>query len=167
MPLYIFGIILFELIFVAWIDFKTKKISNYWIVANLVGFTILAFLQPDIFKFNIKIFFLPLVFILVGYMLFTLNIMGAGDSKYLFSIFLLVPSSMHDLALYTLIYSTVVVGLISFMINLFYNSKKFRKAIETKDVLLLKSILGKKFTYAPVILLSWVWFGFLAKVWQI
>lgn len=166
MPASIFTIILIELLFVAWIDIKTKKISNYWILVNLTGFIALVFLQPEIFEFSVRALFMPLVFVLVGYMLFTLNIMGAGDSKYLFSIFLLVPYPMHDLALYTLIYSTVVVGLISSVINLFSNKEKLKKASETKDMALLKSILGKKFTYAPVILLSWLWFGYLGKVWQ-
>lgn len=166
MPWYAYTFVLIELLIVAWIDFKISKISNYWTIVNIVTFITLAVAFPEIYKFNIKTFFLPLAFVLAGYMLFTLNIMGAGDSKYLFSIFILIPYGTQDLALYTLIYSTVTVGMMSFFINVYQNKTKLLDAYEQKNVEMIKGVFGKKFTYAPVILLSWVWFGFLAKVWK-
>lgn len=166
MPWYIYGFVFFELAVVAWIDFKTSIISNYWFLINLVVFVVLTFLMPEIYKWGIKTFFLPAAFIFVGYMLFTLNIMGAGDTKYLFSIFVLIPYQSQDYALYTLIYSTVVVGVISFLINLYENIEKVTSAFKQKNIELIKGVFGKKFTYAPVILLSWVWFGYIIRVWE-
>jgi prepilin peptidase CpaA len=92
--------------------------------------------------------------------------MGAGDSKYLFSLFILIPYESQDYMLYTLIYSTVVVGVMSFFINIYQNIQNLKLAFENKNVELIKGIFGKKFTYAPVILLSWIWFGVLVKVWE-
>jgi prepilin peptidase CpaA len=166
MPWYIYSLVFVELAFVAWIDFKTSIISNYWFLVNILAFVLFSIFLPDVYVFSIKNFFLPLAFIFVGYMLFTLNIMGAGDSKYLFSLFILIPYESQDYMLYTLIYSTVVVGVMSFFINIYQNSKKLKLAFENKNVELIKGIFGKKFTYAPVILLSWIWFGFLVRVWE-
>jgi prepilin peptidase CpaA len=166
MPWYIYSLVFVELAFVAWIDFKTSIISNYWFLVNILAFVLFSIFLPDVYVFSIKNFFLPLAFIFVGYMLFTLNIMGAGDSKYLFSLFILIPYESQDYMLYTLIYSTVVVGGMSFFINIYQNSKKLKLAFENKNVELIKGIFGKKFTYAPVILLSWIWFGYLVRVWE-
>lgn len=165
MPWYVYTLIFAELLFVAWIDFKTAIISNYWFLINILGFVLLSIFLPNIYVWGVRNFFLPAAFIFVGFMLFQLNIMGAGDSKYLCSLFLLVPYQQQDQAFYTLIYSTIVVGGISFIINLYQNRKKLTIAMNNKDVSLIKRIFGKKFTYAPVILLSWVWFGFLVRIW--
>jgi prepilin peptidase CpaA len=166
MPWYIYSLVFLELTFVAWIDFKTSIISNYWFLVNILAFVLFSIFLPDVYVFGIKNFFLPLAFIFVGYMLFTLNIMGAGDSKYLFSLFILIPYESQDYMLYTLIYSTVVVGGMSFFINIYQNTQKLKLAFENKNVELIKGIFGKKFTYAPVILLSWIWFGYLVRVWE-
>lgn len=166
MPWYIYSLVFIELAIVAWIDFKTSIISNYWFLVNILAFVLFSIFLPDVYIFGVKNFFLPLAFIFVGYMLFTLNIMGAGDSKYLFSLFILIPYESQDYMLYTLIYSTVVVGMMSFFINIYQNIQKLKLAYENKNVELIKGIFGKKFTYAPVILLSWIWFGYLVRVWE-
>lgn len=166
MPWYVYAFVFVELVIVAWIDFKVSKISNYWTIINVLAFVLLSIFLPNIYIFSIKTFFLPLAWLLAGYMLFTLDIMGAGDSKYLFSIFILLPYAVQDLALYTLIYSTVTVGVMSFLITVYQNKEKLSEAYRTKSIELIKGVFGKKFTYAPVILMSWVWFGILAKVWK-
>ncbi len=166
MPLYVFLLIFFELLIVAWIDFKTAKISNYWFLINVLAFVLLSIFLPKVYIWGIQNFFLPIAFIFVGFMLFQLNIMGAGDSKYLFSLFLMVPYELQDQAFYTLIYSTILVGGMSFFINIYQNKKKLAFAFERKNVGIIKGVFGKKFTYAPVILMSWVWFGFVARVWE-
>lgn len=155
--LYIFAII--ELIFVSYLDFKYKKISNYWSLVNLIGFFILLFLYPDLFSFSLHTFFYPLVFLGVGFFLFVVKVMGGGDSKFLFSFFLAIPESYHEAFFLKLIYSTVVVGLTLFIFNTFKNFDKIKVVIATKDIKHLKDVYGTKFAYAPVIALSWILFG--------
>ena len=166
MPWYVYGLIFLELLLVAWIDFKTAIISNYWFLVNILSFVLLSIFLPNIYIWGVQNFFLPLAFVLVGFMLFQLNIMGAGGSKYLFSLFLLVPYELQDMAFYTLIFSTILVGSMSFLINIYQNKKRLALALDKKDVQSIKGIFGKKFTYAPVILMSWIWFGFIARVWE-
>lgn len=166
MPWYVYTLVFIELLVVAWIDFKTSIISNYWFLINILAFVLLSIFLPKIYIWGIQNFFIPAAFILVGFMLFQLNIMGAGDSKYLFSLFLLVPFEQQDQAFYTLIYSTLVVGSMSFIINIYQNKKRLAVAFDRKDTELIRGVFGKKFTYAPVILLSWIWFGVIARVWE-
>ncbi len=117
-----------------------------------------------VYKFSFSSLFYPLAFLMVGYVLFTLKIMGAGDSKYLFSIYLVLPVTEHEESFLCLAYTTTVVGLCLFLINIFSNSDKIKIAILSRNVSMIRNIFGKKFSYAPVILLSWLWFGWKRKL---
>lgn len=149
--------ITFQLAVVAWFDFKTKKISNIWPLANLLLFIALPFLWPNLYQFQLTVWVVPLAFLLVGFVLFKLDIMGAGDSKYLFSLFLLIPQSLHEELLIRLLFITVIVGSCLLSWKLLRRWGQFKHALFSREQS-LRSFIGGKFTYAPVILAAWIWF---------
>ena len=163
MPISVYIFLVFQLFFVAYGDFKDKKISNVWPVINIVFFIISAFIFPNHYNFSLSTFLFPITFFVVGFILFILKIMGAGDSKYLLSFYLLIPVALHEDAFVFLAYSTVVVGLSLLFSNIFKNLDIIVVAIKSRNLILIKSIFGKKFSYAPVILVSWLWFGWTIK----
>lgn len=81
MPIAIYLFIFIELCFVAYLDFKYKKIKNIWSVLNLLIALILFFAYPDLYPFGIEMFQFTLVFLLVGFVLFMLKVMGGGRFK--------------------------------------------------------------------------------------
>ncbi len=148
-----------ELAIASYIDIKYRKISNYWSLLNIVLFLACLFVFPTLYSFTFSTFFYPLVFLGVGFILFTLKIMGGGDSKFLFSFFLLVPESFHELFFLKLIYSTIAIGLYLLIYNTAKNFDKLLAAVRVMNVPGIKSVYGTKFAYAPVIAISWVAFS--------
>ena len=163
MPVSVYLFLIFQLFFVAYNDFKNKKISNTWPLINIAFYVITIFLFPSHYAFNIETFVFPIAFLIVGIVLFMLKIMGAGDSKYLLSFYLLIPVALHEEAFIFLAYSTVVVGLSLLFTNVFKNLDIIVVALRTKNLRMIKNIFGQKFSYAPVILVSWLWFGWTIK----
>ncbi len=159
LPIVVYLFISIQLLFVAYIDFKTKKISNMWMLINSLFFILLTWILPDLYAWNIQVFVFPLAFLFVGFALFTLNIMGGGDSKYLSSLYILVPLNLQEIVFNYLLYATILVG----GTLLVFNTLKYLDIIvihiRMKDVGGIKRIFGKKFTYAPVIFVAWIWFG--------
>ncbi|MCK6594132.1 MAG: hypothetical protein L6Q33_02945 [Bacteriovoracaceae bacterium] len=88
-----------------------------------------------------------------------MKIMGGGDSKYLSSMFLLIPIEIQDTAFIYLLYTTVIVGSTLIIFNLLKNFDRIWLMAKTYDVNGIKKLFGKKFTYAPVIFIAWMWFG--------
>jgi prepilin peptidase CpaA len=146
-------------VFVSYIDIRYRKISNYWSLLNIVLYLSLLFVFPSLYRFNFVTFFYPAVFLGVGFFLFILKIMGGGDSKYLFSFFLLVPEFYHELFFMKLVYSTIAIGLYLLIYNTIRNFDKLTNAIRIMDVNGIKGVYGTKFAYAPVIAISWIAFG--------
>lgn len=155
--IYIF--LFFELLFVGWIDLRFKRISNWWALMNIMIFISLMFMYPQIYGFHFATFFYALAFLIVGFTLFMVKIMGAGDVKYLFTFYLLVPSRYHDSAFLALLYVTVSVGIVLLAYNTLKNFNRIWYALVFRDVQMIKTIFGKKFSFAPIILASWIWFG--------
>jgi len=85
--------------------------------------------------------------------------MGGGDSKYLASFYLLVPHSFQETVYLYLLYTTVIVGSSLLLFNAIKNFDNIVVLIRIGDVRGIKKIFGKKFTYAPVIFIAWMWFG--------
>jgi len=162
-PLLIFLFLCLELIIISYIDVKKRKISNYWSLINILLFLVCLFVYPDSYRLSLATFFYPLAWLFVGFFLFAFKIMGGGDSKYLFSFFLLVPEAFHEFFLLKLIYSTVVVGLILLIFNTLKNFDTLKQSIAMKDVSYFKQIYGTRFSFAPVIALSWMIFGWEIK----
>ncbi|MBC96177.1 MAG: hypothetical protein CME63_00360 [Halobacteriovoraceae bacterium] len=155
--LYIF--LLIELLVISYLDIKYKKIANLWSLLNIVIFILCLFIYSDIYEFSLETFFYPLAWLMVGFFLFAVKIMGGGDSKFLFSFFLLIPENYHEPFFMELIYSTVVVGLFLLIFNTLRKFDTLKVALVTRDISQVKSIYGTKFSFAPVIALSWMIFG--------
>ncbi|MBC7428645.1 MAG: prepilin peptidase [Bacteriovorax sp.] len=159
LPIVAYLFISIQLLFVAYIDFKTKKISNMWMLINFIFFVVLTLVFPDIYKWSLQVFLFPAAFLFVGFALFLMNIMGGGDSKYLSSLYFLVPLQLQESAFTYLLYATVLVG----SSLLVFNTLKYLDIIvihfRMRDIAGIKRIFGKKFTYAPVIFIAWMWFG--------
>ena len=130
-----------------------------WPLLNIFLFILLLFIMPAQYSFKFQTFVYSLVFLFVGFVLFLLKIMGAGDTKYLFSFYILVPVSLHETALLLLLYTTVFLGLCVLLVNIIKNFDKIIKAISVLDIREIKRIFGKKLPFAPMILISWVWLG--------
>ena len=158
-PIVVYVFIAIQLLFVAYIDFKTKKISNMWMLINFIFFCLLTWIFPNIYTWSIHTFFYPLAFVFVGILLFMMNIMGGGDSKYLSSLYLLVPVAHQETTFIYLLYSTILVGSTLLLFNTLKNFDTIVFYFKTKDIAGVKRIFGKKFTYAPVIFIAWMWFG--------
>jgi prepilin peptidase CpaA len=159
LPVVVYLFISIQLLFVAYIDFKTQKISNMWTVINFSFFIILNLIFPGIYTWSAQIFIFPVAFLFVGFALFTMNIMGGGDSKYLAFLYLLIPYQLQEIAFLYLLYATILVGSSLLLFNILKNLDIILIHIRMKDVIGIKKIFGKKFTYAPVIFIAWMWFG--------
>lgn len=163
MPLPIYLFILIELIFVAVADIRTNKIVNTWSILNLVFFLLLLYVSPEYYFFKLDTFMYSFVFLLVGFMLFLLRIMGGGDSKFLFTFFLIVPMHLQEKTFEYLLISTVLVGTFVFITNVAKNFDKLKRSLKVGDHQTVKSCFGSKFAFAPVILLAWIWIGWTIK----
>jgi prepilin peptidase CpaA len=162
-PVAIYIFLLVELVFVAIIDFKTKKISNLWSIINIIFFISTFFLFPEQYMLSLKLFIIPMAILIGGFGLYLLKIMGAGDTKYLVTFFLLIPLALHQTVFVYLAQSTIIIGLCILIYNAIKNYSNFFFAIRTWDKALFRQIFGTKFTYAPVILFSWMWLGWEQK----
>ncbi len=163
MPVLVYGFLLIELIFVAYIDFKYKRISNTWSLINLVMYFVLLFLFPKFYSFELHVLFFPLAWFAVGLFLFALKIMGAGDSKFLMAFFLLIPLHMQESVFFSLTYVTIFVGILLFFTNTLNNIGRLFNAIRFSNIYDIKSVYGKRFSFAPVILLAWMLFGWINR----
>lgn len=163
MPLPIYLFVLIELIFVAVADIRTNKIVNAWSILNLVFFLILIYVSPKYYFFKLDTFMYSGVFLLVGFVLFLLRIMGGGDSKFLFTFFLIVPLHLQEKTFEFLLISTVLVGLFTLITNVAKNFDRLAQAIKLGDGQAMKSCFGSKFAFAPVIFLTWIWIGWTIK----
>lgn len=156
---WIFCVIFIQLLIVSWIDIKTKKISNLWFILNLAFCLVLHFIVPEAYPWQWTALVFPVGWIVIGFLLFLAGIMGAGDSKYLASLFLIIPIEHQAVMLEKLIYATCVVGIVMLTFKIAKDFKKIKAyAFSTYWKGLLKSIRSS-FSYAPVILLAWVLLG--------
>ena len=159
LPIVVYLFVAIQLLCVAYIDFKTKKISNVWMLINFIFFIVLTFLFPQTYNWSIQVFIFPLAFLVVGFTLFMLNIMGGGDSKYLSSLYLLVPLDLQEMTFVYLLYATILVGSTLLLFNVLKNLDIILIHFRMRDIAGIKKIFGQKFTYAPVIFIAWMWFG--------
>lgn len=154
-----YGLILIELAVVSWVDIKTKKISNLWPLANLALAIILHFTLPDFYLWEWQSLIFPIGWIVLGFFLFVLGIMGAGDSKFLASLFLVIPLEQHMLMFEKILYSTLVVGLVMLTFKIAKDFKKIKAYAFSAYWSGLRESIRSNFSYAPVILLAWILFG--------
>ena len=167
MPFFVYLFILVELLPVSFIDLKTKKISNVWPVLNILTYFFLVFFFKDNYPFVLEHFLFPLGCLGVGFLFFIIKIMGPGDSKFLSSLFLLVTTEFQMTFFLILLYSTILVGSILLLLHTIRNFDKIKSAVLFREYGQLRGIFGSKFTYAPLILFSWVVFGWKIRIFSI
>lgn len=164
MKAWVLVLVFLELCFVSWTDIRIKKISNWWFLVHLVLFVCLHFLDSHTYELSFSTFIFPLGFLVLGFGLFWMGIMGAGDSKFLASLFLIVPSDLHLLLLQKLIYSTLIVGFLVLSFKIARDFKAIRAYALSSYWRGIVSSIRSRFSYAPVILLAWLIFG--SEVWK-
>ena len=159
MPLFIYLFLLIQLSIISYLDLKWRRISNLWPLFNLVISIILFILFPKTYQFNWETFVYSFVFFWVGFIIYVLKIMGGGDSKYLASFFLLIPIPYQDPYLTILLSTTIIVGVYFLILNTSRGWNTVKHAFLTGQLQLLKNVYGRKFPFAPIILLSWLILG--------
>ena len=130
---------------------------------NLIFFIICLFVFPDSYPLEFSSFFIPLVIFIVSFILFALKVMGAGDSKYLTTFYLMVPVAGQEDSFWYLTVSTIAIGGIFFLVNISRNIDKIIMSFKTANMHGIKQIFGTRFSFAPVVLVAWVWFGWVNK----
>lgn len=156
---WIYGLILIELLIVSWIDIKIKKISNIWFLINLVLAVAFHFIYPESNQIEWSSLIFPIGWIVVGFILFVLKIMGAGDSKFLASLFLMIPVKEHAALFEKVLYSTLVVGLVMLIFKFAKDFNKIKAYALTTHWQGLKESIRSNFSFAPVVLLAWILLG--------
>jgi prepilin peptidase CpaA len=156
---WIYFLILVELFAVSWIDLKIKKISNLWFFLNLSLGIGLHFLQPELYVWEWATLLFPLGFIVGGFALFILGIMGAGDSKFLASLFLVIPLEHHALMFERLIYTTVLVGCVLLTVKIGRDFKIIKAYALSAYWSGLKASIKSSFSFAPVVFIAWILVG--------
>jgi prepilin peptidase CpaA len=155
----VFIVVMIELLFVGWIDFKTKKISNYWVILNVILSIGLYMMASDVYHLSLNILIFPLGFIVAGFILFLLNIMGAGDSKFLASLFLLTPSEYQIILFEKILLSTIVTGALLLSFSFVRNRKVLIAFMINRHWRGIRDIIKSRFSYAPVISVAWLLLG--------
>jgi prepilin peptidase CpaA len=155
----IFALVTLELLIVGWIDLKTEKISNKWVLANVLLAVIFHMAFPSIYPFTWEVFLFPLGMIGVGFILYLLNIMGAGDSKFLASLFLIIPTELHLLFFEKLVLSTIVTGTCLLFFRIIKQGSTLRAYLISRHYAGIKQTLRSRFSYAPVITVAWILLG--------
>lgn len=159
---FLFAFLLIELLIVSYIDVRTKKISNLWSISHIAIFLGIMISTQEYPSWSHFIF--PVGMIVAGFILFVFHIMGAGDSKYIASIFLLIPTPFHMLFMEKLLTVTIFVGTILIMMKFIKNAAKIKAYLMTFYLKAVHSEIHSRISFAPVILVSWILFGI--ALWQ-
>lgn len=160
----IFSLLTLQLLVVSWLDIKHHKISNRWVLLNLVLSPILYFTLPESYTFHWEVLLFPVGFIVVGFLFFLMGIMGAGDSKYLAALFLLLPVELHMLFFEGLLTATMIVGSIMLSFTVYKKHRELRAFLLAQYWQGFKDIIKSRFSYAPVICLAWIYLG--VRLWS-
>lgn len=156
-PIFIFALI--ELLAVAYGDFKTRKISNYWSILNIIVYAILIFLVPNEYSLSGMVLLNSLLFLIIGFVLFLFKVMGGGDAKFLATFVLLVPLNLHNTYLLYLLEGTILFAFFFFIKSIIMNFKDISMHLMSFDFKGVKIYFGSKFPFAPVILFTWLILG--------
>jgi prepilin peptidase CpaA len=156
----VFTLVLVELLVVGWIDYKTQKISNKWILVNAVTAVILHIVASHLYPLSWNLLLFPVGFIVIGFLLFLVNVMGAGDSKYLASLFLLIPLEYQLLFFEKLVVSTIITGSILLTIKVITERERLKAYLLSRYWPGIKDTIKSRFSYAPVVTVAWILLGF-------
>lgn len=158
----LFYYLLAQITTVSFLDFRSRRIKNFWPALNFLSFLVIAiFVSESVYKLWWMHLQIPLGALVVGFLLFWIRvggvkIMGGGDGKYLASLFLLMPTPLQLPFLESILVVTVLVAGILFLMNVFKNFKFVINSIWLKQFNMSK-VFGTRFPFAPLILVAWLW----------
>lgn len=160
-PLYY--LILCEMLVVAIIDFRTRRIWHLWHFINIALFIVGLLFFTDRYQMSWSHWRFPLGMLGVGFVLYWVRlggvrVMGGGDGKYLASIFLVVPSAYQLLYFEALLWTTILVASILLLFNIVKNFKFVVQSFLIKHFN-YGTIFGSRFPYVPLMVLAWLWMG--------
>jgi prepilin peptidase CpaA len=158
MSLWIYGFIFIELIIISIIDIQTKKISNFWSLGH-VFVAMALYLISRHYTWSWPVLIYPIAWLILGFTLFLLGIMGAGDSKLLGSLYLIIPIGFHHLMLEKLIISTLVVGFMNLTLKIAKDFRTIKAYALSGHWPGLWEKMKSRFSYAPVVLMAWILMG--------
>lgn len=159
MSVLFYSFITLQLFLVAWLDVKKHTISNYWVIANFLISPVLYLALPESYDFAWELFIFPVGFIAIGFLFFLMGIMGAGDSKYIASLFMVIPENLHMVFFDGLLYGTLLVGSLMLGFRIIQRQKELRAYLMAQYWQGIKDIIKSRFSYAPVIFLAWIYLG--------
>jgi prepilin peptidase CpaA len=155
----VFIFLIIQLLFVSLLDAKYRKISNNWSLLNIGIYLLFIIFFPSILSFEWQTLILSGAFLVLGFMLFLLKIMGGGDAKYLTTFTLLIPVKLHLLFLEYLLIGTILFAGFFFIKNIIQNRSDIINYLRSFYLQGVKSFFGTKFAFAPVILVAWILLG--------
>ena len=159
----IYILVFIQLLIVAVLDFKTQKISNYWILLNLGASIIFHVFFEHLYPLSWETLIFPILFIGIGFFLYLFSIMGAGDSKFLASLFLMIPLEYHMILFEKIILSTLVTGFIILFMKMIFHRKILLAYLLSRHWGGIKEVIKSRFSYAPVLAVAWILLG--GEVW--
>ena len=130
-------------------------------------FIILAIFWPEQYPLGLSTFFYPLTFFILGFLFFTLDIMGGGDSKFLASFFLLIPVDLQEPFFEVLLWVALTISGTFLFYRSVRNLGKLKEIFYSRSWRRLSEIYGKKVPLAPIILFAWPIFGHIMNVWKL
>ena len=158
----LYYLILVELIVVALVDLKTRKIKNYWSIFHMIlSILLLVLLQ---YHSSIKAAYIPIVIFGTGFIGYTLKIVGAGDVKFLSTLLFIVPEVQQLAFLEALGLTVILVGFLILFYKLLINFKTIYINLLTKDWKGVKSSLSSRNPFAPIIMLAWLVWGYQINI---
>ncbi len=155
---WIYSLILLELAIISFIDIRTKKISNFWSIGQLVA-AVLLYISFDTYQWSWTVLVYPLIWFVIGFGLFILGIMGAGDSKLIASLYFLIPLSLHHVMLEKILISTIVVGFMNFFIKIIKDFRTIKAYALSAYWQGFWVKMKSSFSFAPVIMMAWILLG--------
>lgn len=158
MSLLWFVFLLIELSLVSWLDFKYRKITNPWSAINIVLWIVSSWFW---WGFSWQALLWPAAVLFLGFMLFAVNIAGAGDVKFFSTFTLLLPPSMQGDWLFVLMYSSAAVGLLIIVKNAIKNRRSILQWMWERHTPFFSLLVGGKTILAPVAWMAWVIWGYL------
>ena len=81
LPIMVFIFLAIQLLVVAYVDFKTRKISNMWLLINGIFFLVLTFVYPQNYAWSFNVLLFPASFLIVGFGLFALHWNCTSNNK--------------------------------------------------------------------------------------
>lgn len=155
----IFFLIFIQLVVVGWVDFKTQKISNNWFFVNIGASVLLHIFMQQYYPLTWEMLIFPVGIVVVGFFLYLAHVMGAGDSKYLASLFFVIPLELHLPFLEKIVVSTIFTGFSLLIFRFVKEGPKLKAYFMNSYWEGIKNTIKSRFSYAPVILVAWILLG--------